>query len=479
MNRELFPAPCIIPIAMPYHCHGNGKTSNLPDRSPGSLSQGRSGEAWNQRWRVDSADYRRMAEKGEKGVILAHKIALDPTQAQAEYFAKACGVARFSWNWALARWQQEYALWKEYQCGPKPSEQALRRELNAIKDRDFPWMKEITKNAPQQAIKNLGTAFKNFFSGTAKYPNFKKKGVSRDSFRADNGPDKLHQNAVEVEDWRVKLPVIGWIRMREPVRFIGNIKSATISRVADRWFVSFAVEVDYAPTHAARENQAGSVVGGVDLGVKTLATVSDGSAFSGPKALTRNIKKLRRMSRALNRKVKGSANRRKAAAKLSRLHTRIGNIRKDALHKATTAIVQKFDVIGIEDLNLSGMVKNRRLSRAVSDIGAFEFRRQLEYKAKMRGTRIVVAGRWFPSSKTCSCCGHNNAGLKLADREWICDACGVKHDRDLNAAINLKNLAASSAVTACGAGSAGSGRKAGTKLTAVKQEPVRGIKRHG
>lgn len=406
-------------------------------------------------------------------MILAHKIALDPDKEQAEYFARACGVARFAWNWALARWQQEYALWREYRCGPYPSEAFLRRELNALKHSAFPWMLEVTKNAPQQAIKNLGAAFKNFFERHAKYPTFKKKGISHDSFRADNGTDKNHPNAVKVDGKRVKLPVIGWVLMLEPVRFTGNIKSAIVSRVADRWFVSLSVEVDHVPP--VREIQA---IGGVDLGIKALATLSDGSVIAGSKALRKNLKKLRRMGRALSGKVKGSANRHKAAAKLARLHARIANIRRDALHKATTTIVRKFTVIGIEDLNVRGMMANRRVARAIADIGAFEFRRQLDYKAPMNGSRVVVADRWFPSSRTCSDCGHVHTGLALSDREWTCEACGVIQDREENAAINLATFAASSAVTACGA--EGSGLVLAVKVNpaAVKQEPTHGTLVH-
>lgn len=403
-------------------------------------------------------------------MILAHKIALDPAPEQAVYFARAAGTARFAWNWALGRWQEEYALWKEYQCGPKPSEASLRRELNVLKEDAFPWMLEVTKNAPQQAIKNLGAAFKNFFEGRAKYPRFKKKGVSHDSFRADPGPDKLHPNAVEVDGRRIKLPVIGWVKMREAVRFNGKIKSAIVSRTADRWFVSLSVEVDH--TIPVRETQ---VAGGVDLGVKALATLSDGTTIEGPKALRRNLKMLRRRSRAHSRKVKGSANRRKSAARLARLHARIANVRKDALHKATTRIVEQFDVIGIEDLNVRGMMANGKLSRAVADVGMFEFRRQIEYKAAMQGARIVVANQWYPSSKTCSDCGCIHTSLTLSDREWTCDDCGVIHDRDHNAAINLKNMAASSAATACGAIRSGVGLAAKTKRIAAKQEPKHGI----
>jgi len=401
---------------------------------------------------------------------LAHKIVLDPMPEQEIYFARASGVARFAWNWALDRWQQEYALWKEYKCGPRPSEVSLRSTLNAIKDDAFPWMLEVTKNAPQQAIKNLGAAFKNFFEGRAKYPKFKKKGVARDSFRADPGTDKAHPNAVQVDGKRIKLPVIGWIKLREAVRFVGNIKSAIVSRIADRWFVSLSVEVDHVPP--VRETQA---VGGVDLGVKALATLSDGTVIEGPKALRRRLKILRRRSRAHSRKAKGSANRRKSAMRLARLHARIANVRQDALHKATTEIVRKFSVIGIEDLNVRGMMANHSLALAIADIGAFEFRRQLDYKASMHAASVAVADRWFPSSRMCSDCKHIHTGLTLADREWACEACGSVHDRDGNASLNLRDFAASSAVTACGADRTGLALVGKVKRAAVKQEPTHGI----
>lgn len=386
-------------------------------------------------------------------MILAHKIALDPNVEQAVYFARACGTARFAWNWALSEWQRQY---KE---GGKPSEAALRKQLNTAKREQFPWMLEVTKVAPQQAIKNLGAAFKRFFEGKAKYPRFKKKGI-HDSFRAENGPGTF-----AFDEKRIKLPVVGWVKMREILRLEGKILSATVSRVADRWFVSVTVEV--AHQVPAGENQA---VGGVDLGVKALATMSDGGAVEGPKALRSNLKKLRRLSRSLSRKVKGSANRRKAKAKIARLHARISNIRKDGLHKLTTELVNRFAVIGIEDLNVKGMMANGKLSRAVADMGFHEFRRQLDYKAAMAGTRIVVADRWSPSSKTCSDCGHVVPTLPLSVRDWVCPACGSVHDRDRNAAINLMNIAASSAVTACGAGSSDGGLAPVVKLSAMKQE---------
>jgi putative transposase len=395
-------------------------------------------------------------------MILAHKIALDPNVEQVIYFARACGTARFSWNWALAEWQRQY---KE---GGKPSEAALRKQLNTAKREQFPWMLEVTKVASQQAIKNLGRAFSNFFSDLKKpkkqrqfgYPQFKKKGI-HDSFRAENGPETF-----ALDGKRIKLPVIGWVRMRETLRFSGKVLSATVSRVADRWFVSVTVEVSHQIP--VRENQAAA--GGIDLGVKALATMSDGSTVEGPKALRSNLKRLRRLSRSLSRKVKGSANRRKARAKVARLHARISNIRKDGLHKLTTELVNKFSVIGIEDLNVRGMMANGKLSLSIADMGFYEFKRQLTYKADMAGTRIVVADRWYPSSKTCSACSHVVPTLPLSVRDWTCPACGSVHDRDINAAINLKNIAASSAVTACGAGSSDGGLPLAVKLSAMKQE---------
>lgn len=371
-------------------------------------------------------------------IQLAHKIELDPTVAQARYFARACGTARFSYNWALAEWQ------KQFKAGEKPSEAALRRQLNSLKGTDFPWMGDVTKCAPQQAIKNLGSAFKRFFKKQGKYPRFKKKGV-HDSFRADNGPVDKDSHAVVVAGREVQLPKVGRVKMKEALRFQGRIISCTVSRVAHKWFASIQVEIDHQPP--VRENQAAV---GVDLGLKTLAVLSDGTSFENPKALRSNLQKLKRLSRSMARKRKGSANRKKAREKLARLHYRIGCIRKDALHKLTTFLVKNFTVIGIEDLNIRGMLKNRKLSRAIADVGMHEFRRQLEYKAALYGSTVVVADRWFPSSKTCSECGCIKATLELSERTWQCGDCGAEHDRDHNAAKNLKILAESTSVSACG-----------------------------
>jgi len=391
-------------------------------------------------------------------MILAHKIALDPNNVQASYFSRACGIARFAYNWALAEWKRQYEAWKADNSQPKPSQAALRRQLNAIKREQFPWMLEVTKNAPQLAIIQLGRAFQNFFAGRARYPQFRKKGV-HDRFTLTN-------DQFDIDGSRIRIPNLGWVRMREALRFAGKIMSATISRVADRWFVSITVDTEDPPKRKA-ENQG---VVGVDLGVAALATFSTGETIDGPKPHKALLNRLRRLSRSLSRKQKGSVNRQKAKAKLARLHARIANIRGDALHKLTSDISRRFHTVGIEDLSVRGMMKNRHLARSVADMSFHEFRRQLEYKAAMRGGRVVVADRFYPSSKTCSACGHKLDALPLSVREWTCPVCDVVHDRDVNAAVNLENLAVSSTVSACGEEGSGSCRKTRVKPSSTKQE---------
>ncbi|WP_300049563.1 RNA-guided endonuclease TnpB family protein [Malikia sp.] len=283
---------------------------------------------------------------------------------------------------------------------------------------------------------------------------------------------------------RTRIPNLGWVRMRESLRFAGKILSATVSRVADRWLVSITVDTQddshlpQAENEPQDENQVkgesrrsqnqGAV--GVDLGISALATLSTGEVIPGPKPHKALLGHLQRLSRGLSRKQKGSANRKKAKARLAKLHARITNIRSDALHQLTTDLTRRFHTIGIEDLNVRGMIKNRRLARSVADMGFFEFRRQLTYKSAMRGGQVIVADRWYPSSKTCSGCGHKLDELPLSVRDWTCPACGAVHDRDVNAAINLRNLAVSSTVTACREEGAGLGRKTKAKPASAKQE---------
>jgi len=386
-------------------------------------------------------------------MLLAHKIALNPNAAQRDYFARAAGTARFAYNWALAEWK------RQYRTGEKPNDTALRRQLNAIKREQFPWMFDVTKCAAQEAIIDVASAFRAFFEKRGRYPRFKRKD-GKASFCAAN-----EVGTFRCEGKRIKLPVIGWIKMREALRFSGLLKRVTISREGDRWFAAVMVETD----DVKPVNQLLPVVG-VDLGVTMLAMLSTGEAEEGPKSHTAALKRLRRANKALARKRRFSANWRKAKHHLARVHTRIANVRRDATHKLTTRLAKKFKVIGIEDLNVKGMASNRCLSRSVMDGGFFEFRRQLNYKTQRYGSRLVVANRWFPSSKTCSCCGVVKETLALSQRTFHCDECGFEAPRDFNAALNLAKLAASSAVSACGELRSGPVRKSRVKRGSVKQE---------
>ena len=392
-------------------------------------------------------------------MLIAHRIALDLNNVQATYMSQAAGTARFAYNWALSEWKRQYEAWKQDNSLPKPSQEALRRQLNSIKRKQFPWMLEVTKNAPQMAIIQLGQAFKNFFAGRSRYPKFRKKGRD-DRFTLTN-------DQFSIDAFRIRIPRLGWVRMRESLRFAGKIMSATISRVANRWFVSITVDTEDNSHLPKAENQGAA---GVDLGVSALATLSTGEIIAGPKPHKALLSRLKRLSRSLSRKQKGSANRGKVKIKLAKLHARIASIRTDALHKLTTDLTRRFHSIGIENLNVSGMMKNRHLARAIADMSFYEFRRQLQYKAEMRGGQVIVADRFYPSSKTCSGCGYKLASLPLSVRKWKCPGCGTDHDRDLNAAINLKNMAVSSTVTACGEEGSGSSRMTRGKPSSEKQE---------
>jgi len=391
-------------------------------------------------------------------MLAAHRIRLDPNNIQATYLARAAGTARFAYNWALSEWQKQYEACKADPTLTRPSEAALRRLLNSIKRDQFPWMMEVTKNAPQMAIMQLGRAFENFFAGHARYPRFRRKGrddrftISNDQFR--------------IEGRQICIPKLGWIRMWEALRFAGRIVSASVARVADHWYASITVDTSDAPVPSA--DSQGSV--GVDLGIKALATLSTGETFQGPTALRTLLTRLRRLSRAVSRKVKGSRNRVRAKLKLARLHARIANIRRDSLHNLSTSITRRFYTIGIEDLNVKGMLGNQHLARAIADMGFYELRRQLEYKATWRGGQVVLVDRWFPSSKLCSCCAYRLESLGLDVRHWICPGCGASHDRDVNAAINLRNAAVSSTASACGGEGPGPVRERRVKPAPAKQE---------
>lgn len=353
-------------------------------------------------------------------MIFAHKIALDLTQAQEAYCRKAAGTARFAYNWALAAWKTQY------RNGEQPTAAKLKLQWNALKHERYPWVEDVHKDANQHPFANLNTAFQTFFRHEAKYPTFKKKG-QHDSFYISN--DKC-----TVQGKRFRIPKLGWVRLREALRFDGKVMSAVVSRTADRWYVSVAVQIEAGPPPC--ENQAGRV--GVDLGVKHLATLSTGQPIDGPKPLSAALKQLRRLNRHLARRVKYSANWHKTKAKLTRIHARIAAIRTDALHKLTTRLTRTFQEIVIEDLHVKGMGRNHTLARAISDMGLGMFRRMLMYKAEAYGAEVLVANRWFPSSKMCRVCGVLHQDLTLKDRVFVCSGCGHTEDRDVHAAKNLQ-----------------------------------------
>jgi putative transposase len=370
-------------------------------------------------------------------MILGHTIALDPTPEQEAYFRRACGTARFAYNWALAEWERMYA------AGEKPSSAVIKARWNAYRAAELPWSYEVTKCASGQAIRDLGTAFANFFRDCKKprrqrrflYPTFKKKQLN-ESFAL--WIDQFDH------DWnRIRIPKLGWVRTRENLRLCGVLLGATVSFSGGRWFVSIQVDAQ-----SDKEPAPADTVVGVDLGVNTLVTLSTGEKIEGPKPRKRLLGRIKRLQRRVSlqkhraKKAGQKASRRQMVRqlRLSRLHARLANIRKDAAHKLTTGLTKRFETIVIEDLNVSGMAKNHSLAGSVLDRGFHEIRRQLQYKAEMRGGRIVFANRFFPSSKTCFVCGCVDDAVVLGVDTWTCKDCGTTHDRDINAAINLERL---------------------------------------
>jgi len=401
-------------------------------------------------------------------VILAHRIRMNPTAEQTAFFRRACGTTRFTFNWALAEWKRQYA------AGEKPSAPKLKKQFNATYPVEFPWVGEVHRDAHSQPFVQVDKAFKAFFKKKAKYPKFKKKGRCKDSFYLAN--DKFR-----VEGEVAVLPKIGKVELTEALRFDGKIVSGTVSRDADRWFLSVQVELPAGYRHKHASKPKVRPVCGVDLGVTTLATLSTGEKVEGPKALKKSLGRLRLLSRQVSRKVKGSRNRGKAVVRLARQHRKVRCLRHDFTHKLTSKLCRENQAVVVEDLNVKGMTRNRCLSRALGDQGFGEIRRQLAYKVELFGCDLVVADRWFPSSKTCSDCGAKVTQLPLHVREWTCSGCGVIHDRDVNAAVNLAKLVTTPGYggsNACGQEGSGRGllrkQRTATKPAWVKQEPIRG-----
>ena len=367
-------------------------------------------------------------------VLRAFKTELDLNNQQKTACVRHAGVARFAYNWGLERKKAAYANGEK-----TPSAIDLHRELNLLKKTKFPWMYEVSKCAPQEALRDLEQAFAYFFRRVREkragknvkvgFPRFKSRKNGVGSFRLTG--------VIHVFDNAIQLPRLGKLRLKEqgylPVSGV-HILNATVSEKAGRWFVALQVEMEISDPLPG-----GKPMVGVDLGINRMAQVSDGMYFENPRSLKHALTKLKRLQRAASRRRKGSANRQKAVRKLAKAHFRVSNIRKDALHQATTLLAKTKSAIVLENLNVSGMMKNHHLAQAIADVGMHEFRRQLQYKGIWYGCQVFLADRFFPSSKRCSQCG-NEKDLSLADRVYSCELCGQVMDRDLNASINLEQL---------------------------------------
>ncbi|MDN5860778.1 MAG: IS607 family element RNA-guided endonuclease TnpB [Pseudonocardia sp.] len=392
-------------------------------------------------------------------MIRAYLFALDPTDVQAEAMRSHCGAARVAYNWCLARvranWEQRRAEESygipEHERTPwiNTSAYSLRKAWNAAKDTVAPWWRENSKEAYAGGCANLAAALGNRKAGRARMPRFKAKRRARLSCRFTTGSFGL------VRDRRhVQLPVIGVVRTHESTRKLARkiergearIRSATLSHQRGRWHVSFSVEL---PDHGPAPRGGGRVVG-VDLGIAQLATLSTGEQVPNGRRLDGQLRRLRRAQRVCARRrgpdrrtrVEPSQRWRKARARADRIHTRVANLRRNDTHQLTSRLVRDHDTIVIEDLHVAGMLGNKRLARHIAGAAWAQIRRQLTDKTGNAGARLIVADRWFASSKTCSGCGTAKAKLALSERTFVCTACGVVLDRDHNAALNLAALAA-------------------------------------
>ena len=369
----------------------------------------------------------------------AHRIALEPTPEQESLFGQHAGYARFSYNWAVGEFKAGLDV------GEWLSQRTLRPRWNQVKRLIAPWAAELSQNAAKYAIIDFGQAAttwgayrKRLKAGEKPgrrvgFPRFKRR-KHEQGFRADNGPD-----TVRVDGKAVLLPKIGWVAMVELVRFSGSIREVTINRTAGRWFACFAVETGEEPPPV----KDGDTVG-VDVGVGTLAVCSNGLRVENPRALNTGLRRLRRVDQAIarSRNVHGGGNpsnrRERLYARRRRLQARTVNVRNDNHHQATTAIAKSAGRVVVETLNVAGMMRNRRLARAIADAGMSGFLAKLEYKRRWYGADFAKADRWFPSSRQCARCGWHNGELSLSDRQWRCGSCGALNDRDANAAENLR-----------------------------------------
>lgn len=362
----------------------------------------------------------------------ARKYRVYPNNEQKQKLAVQFGHARYVYNWALAKRKEHYK-----QTGTGLYRLQTQKLLVELKQ-ELPWLKEADSQALQVSLLNLDTAYKNFFQKRARYPKFKSK----------HGKQSIcYPQRVKFTATKTYLPKVGWVKTIFHRELIGTQKSVTVSKTkTGKYFMSVLCEWEME----IPENHNPSV--GIDLGLKNFAILSTGESIGSPKHLRNAEEKLTRAQRKLSRKKKGSSNRKKAQLRVARLHEHVANQRKDFLHKLSRDVVNRFGFIAMEDLNVSGMVKNHCLARSISDSGWSTFVTMCSYKAQVTGGYVEQVDRFFPSSKTCSCCGFVNPDLQLSEREWLCPECNSFLDRDVNAAVNILAQATAGAAgsNACG-----------------------------
>lgn len=357
-------------------------------------------------------------------MLKAFKYELDPTESQKQHLNSAFGSCRVVYNLALETKN------RAYQEGVKLSCFDLIKQLPELKE-EFTWLKDTPAQSLQQTISNLDNAFTNFFKGQGKFPKFKKKNAKQ-SIKFPSGVK------VDFDKWLVTLPKIGKVVFHNSRQFNGEIRQATVSKTTTgRYFISILVQTHEPTPQKAKLSKDTTV--GIDLGLKHFAILSDGRKIENPRFLVNSLKELRVAQRSLSRKKKGSNHREKQKLVVARLHEKVANQRKDFLHKLSTQIINEYDSVAIENLNVQGMMQNKNLAKHIGDVGWGMFESYLKYKAEWYGKNILQIGRFEPSSKMCEC-GVVNQSLKLSQREWVCTSCGTLHDRDILAANNIKRF---------------------------------------
>ena len=366
-------------------------------------------------------------------MIKAYKYKILPSEEQKQLLNKFFGCARYIYNWGLNIKTQSYK-----ESGKSVSYNDLAKQLTSLKRKEeTAFLCECTNESLQQSLRNLENAFTGFFRKKAKYPNYKSKKKSKDSIKFINC---VH---FDFNEWKIKIPKIGWVKLcKNRIWNQATCKQGTVTVSKDKcgtYWIS--VNIDNQQSKQNKKLIKTETTVGIDLGIKDYAVLSNGTKYSNPKHLDKSQKMLAHWQKAFARTKQGSNRHEKARLQVAKCYRKITNQRNDFIHKLSTDLVKKYDTICLEDLNVKGMEQNHNLAKAISDAAWGEFVRQLAYKSEWYGKNVVFIGRYEPSSKLCHCCGYVNKELKLSDREWVCPVCGEKHDRDINAAINIKKIA--------------------------------------